>query len=159
MVTLFTVIHVIVAVFLIIVILLQAGKDAGMGAAFGGGGSGSVFGGRGAGNLLSRTTAVVATIFFITSFALSFAASYRPTVTDKMGKAKAAETTAPATTTTDKAAEPAKAEPAAAPVKAAEPAKAEPAAAPVNAAEPAKAEPAAAPVKAAEPAKAEPAAQ
>ena len=143
MVTLFTVIHVIVAVFLIIVILLQAGKDAGMGAAFGGGGSGSVFGGRGAGNLLSRTTAVVATIFFITSFALSFAASYRPTVTDKMGKAKAAETTAPATTTTDKAAEPAKAEPAAAPVKAAEPAKAEPAAAPAKAAEPAKAEPAA----------------
>ncbi|MDR0965180.1 MAG: preprotein translocase subunit SecG [Myxococcales bacterium] len=103
MITLFTVIHVLVAIFLIIVILLQAGKDAGMGAAFGGGGSGSVFGGRGAGNLLSRTTAVIATIFFVTSFALSFAASYNPTVSGKLSKAATEQTAQPAaaaTTTT-----------------------------------------------------------
>lgn len=103
MLVLFTVIHAIVAIFLIIVILLQAGKDAGMGSALGGGGSGSVFGGRGAGNLLSRTTAVVATIFFITSFALSFAASYRPTVTNKMSQTttgqQATQTTATAAST------------------------------------------------------------
>ena len=84
LVTFVTVIHVIVAVFLILVILLQAGKDAGMGASFGGGGSGSVFGGRGAGNFLSRVTAICASIFFLTSLGLSFASSYSSSVMDKM---------------------------------------------------------------------------
>ena len=81
LVTLVTIVHVSVCVFLILVILLQAGKDAGMGAAFGGGGSGTVFGGRGAGSFLGKVTAVCASIFFITSLSLSFAASYKPSVT------------------------------------------------------------------------------
>ena len=80
LVTFITVVHVSVCIFLILVILLQAGKDAGMGAAFGGGGSGTVFGGRGAGSFLGKVTAACATIFFITSLSLSFAASYRPSV-------------------------------------------------------------------------------
>ncbi len=81
LVTLITILHVLVCVFLILVILLQAGKDAGMGLAFGSGGSGTVFGGRGAGSFLGKVTAACAGIFFVTSLVLSFAASYRPSVT------------------------------------------------------------------------------
>ena len=81
LVTFITVVHVLVCIFLILVILLQAGKEAGMGAAFGGGGSGSVFGGRGAGSFLGKVTAICAAIFFVTSLSLSFSASYRPSVT------------------------------------------------------------------------------
>jgi len=93
LVTFITIIHVLVCVFLILVILLQAGKDAGMGAAFGGGGSGTVFGGRGAGSFLGKVTAVCAGIFFITSLSLSFAASYRPSVA---GSIKAEQPAPPA---------------------------------------------------------------
>jgi preprotein translocase subunit SecG len=67
-----TVVHVLLCVFLIFVILLQPGKDAGMGAALGGGAATSAFGGRGAVNFLSRVTAVCAGLFFVTSLALSF---------------------------------------------------------------------------------------
>ncbi|MGC4115471.1 MAG: preprotein translocase subunit SecG [Myxococcales bacterium] len=95
LVTFITVIHVLCCIFLILVILLQAGKDAGMGAAFGGGGSGTVFGGRGAGSFLGKVTATCATIFFITSLSLSFAASYRPSVAGLIKPKPAAE--APAT--------------------------------------------------------------
>lgn len=80
-VTLVTVVHVFVCIFLILVILLQAGKDGGMGSALGGGGSGSVFGGRGAGSFLGKVTAACAGLFFVTSLTLSFAASYQPSVT------------------------------------------------------------------------------
>ena len=80
LVSFITVIHVLVCIFLILVILLQAGKDAGMGASFGGGGSGTVFGGRGAGSFLGKVTAICAGVFFLTSLSLSFAASYRPSV-------------------------------------------------------------------------------
>lgn len=80
--TLVTIIHVAICVFLILVILLQAGKDAGMGAAFGGGGSGSVFGGRGAGSFLGKVTGTCAALFFLTSLSLSFASSQRSSVTD-----------------------------------------------------------------------------
>ncbi len=82
LVTLITILHVLVCVFLILVILLQAGKDAGMGIALGGGGgSGTVFGGRGAGSFLGKVTAACAGIFFVTSLVLSFSASYKPSVT------------------------------------------------------------------------------
>ncbi|MBX5482599.1 MAG: preprotein translocase subunit SecG [Myxococcaceae bacterium] len=67
-----TVVHVLLAVFMIFVILLQPGKDAGMGAAFGGGAATSAFGGRGAVTFLSKLTAACATLFFITSLGLSF---------------------------------------------------------------------------------------
>lgn len=102
LVTFITVVHVLVCIFLILVILLQAGKDAGMGAAFGGGGSGTVFGGRGAGSFLGKVTAACATIFFITSLSLSFAASYKPSVAGRIKveqPAKAPESSPAGTTT------------------------------------------------------------
>jgi preprotein translocase subunit SecG len=74
--TLVTVIHVIVCLFLILVVLLQAGKGGGMGIAFGGGGSGSVFGGSGAGNFLTRLTVAAAIGFMLTSMSLAYFASH-----------------------------------------------------------------------------------
>jgi len=65
-------IHVLLCVFMIFVILLQPGKDAGMGAAFGGGAATSAFGGRGAVTFLGKVTAVCAIAFFVTSLGLSF---------------------------------------------------------------------------------------
>ena len=53
-------------------ILLQHGKGADMGAAFGSGGSGSLFGASGSANFLSRTTAVLATVFFVCTLALAY---------------------------------------------------------------------------------------
>jgi preprotein translocase subunit SecG len=69
--TLLTVLHIIVCVFLILVVLLQAGKGGGMGIAFGGGGSQTVFGSSGAGNFLTRLTSITAVIFMVTSLALA----------------------------------------------------------------------------------------
>ena len=59
-------------------ILLQHGKGADMGAAFGGGASGSLFGATGSANFLSRTTAVLATLFFLSSLGLAYLATSRP---------------------------------------------------------------------------------
>ena len=73
--TFITIIHVVVSVFLILVILLQAGKGGGMGGAFGGAGSQTVFGGRGATTFLGKLTSGAAIIFMITSVALSHVAS------------------------------------------------------------------------------------
>ena len=72
MLTFFTIIHVFLCVFMMFVILLQPGKDAGMGAALGGGAATSAFGGRGAVTFLSKLTAVCAALFFLTSLGLSF---------------------------------------------------------------------------------------
>src|SRR6516162_9230846 len=72
MVVFFTIIHVLLCVFMIFVILLQPGKDAGMGAALGGGAATSAFGGRGAVTFLSKLTGVCAALFFLTSLGLSF---------------------------------------------------------------------------------------
>ncbi|AEA61542.1 preprotein translocase subunit SecG [Burkholderia gladioli] len=58
-------------------VLLQHGKGADMGAAFGSGASGSLFGATGSANFLSRTTAVLATIFFIATLALTYLGSYK----------------------------------------------------------------------------------
>src|SRR5438874_5525962 len=65
-------IHVLLCVFMIFVILLQPGKDAGMGAALGGGAATSAFGGRGAVTFLGKVTAVCAIGFFVTALGLSF---------------------------------------------------------------------------------------
>ena len=67
------VIHVLTAVGIIVFVLLQQGKGADMGAAFGGGGGASqtLFGSRGSATFLSRTTAILAAIFFATSLALA----------------------------------------------------------------------------------------
>lgn len=69
------ILHVLVAIFLVLTILLQAGKGAGVGAAFGGGGSQTVFGGRGAQTFLGKLTTSAAAIFFLTSLVLSMMAS------------------------------------------------------------------------------------
>ena len=72
------VVHLIVAVAIIGLVLLQHGKGADMGAAFGSGASGSLFGATGSANFLSRTTAVLATVFFITSLTLAYLAAKQP---------------------------------------------------------------------------------
>ena len=65
------VIHVIAAVAIIGLVLLQHGKGADVGAAFGSGASGSVFGASGSANFLSRATAIIAVVFFLTSLGLT----------------------------------------------------------------------------------------
>ena len=60
-------------------ILVQHCKGADMGAAFGGGSSGSLFGASGSANFLSRTTAVLATVFFIATLSLAYFGNLRPT--------------------------------------------------------------------------------
>jgi len=59
-------------------ILVQHGKGADMGAAFGSGGSGSLFGASGSANFLSRTTAVLATVFFVSTLMLAYFGTARP---------------------------------------------------------------------------------
>jgi preprotein translocase subunit SecG len=73
--TLLIVIQVISAISIIVLVLLQHGKGADMGAAFGGGASGSLFGATGSANFLSRMTAGVATLFFVVTLALAYTAS------------------------------------------------------------------------------------
>jgi len=73
--SLLIVVQVICAVAIIVLILLQHGKGADMGAAFGGGASGSLFGASGAANFLSRTTAVLAAIFFVATIGMAYTAT------------------------------------------------------------------------------------
>jgi len=70
--TLLIVIQVIAAVATIVLVLLQHGKGADMGAAFGGGASGSLFGATGSANFLSRSTGAVATVFFLATLGLAY---------------------------------------------------------------------------------------
>lgn len=72
MTTFLIVLHVMVCILLIGVVLLQRGKGADMGAAFGGGGANTVFGSRGAGNFLTKITSACAAIFMLTSIALAY---------------------------------------------------------------------------------------
>ena len=72
------VVHVLVALAIIGLVLLQHGKGADMGSGFGGGASGSLFGATGSANFLSRSTAVLAAVFFILSLALAYTATRRP---------------------------------------------------------------------------------
>ena len=66
------VLHLLVAASVVGLVLLQHGKGADMGAAFGSGSSGSLFGASGSANFLSRTTAMLATAFFVTSLSLAY---------------------------------------------------------------------------------------
>ena len=70
--------HVLVAVAIIGLVLLQHGKGADMGSGFGGGASSSLFGATGSANFLSRATAVLATFFFLTSLGLAYLATNKP---------------------------------------------------------------------------------
>jgi preprotein translocase subunit SecG len=73
--TILIVFHLVLSIGLVGLILIQHGKGADMGAAFGSGASSTVFGARGSASFLSRTTAALATLFFITSLALAYFAS------------------------------------------------------------------------------------
>jgi preprotein translocase subunit SecG len=74
-------VHVLAAIGVIGLVLVQHGKGADMGAAFGSGASGSLFGATGSANFLSRTTAVLAAVFFVTSLSLAYIASNKPKTT------------------------------------------------------------------------------
>lgn len=78
--TLILTVHVLVALGIIFLVLLQHGKGADMGAAFGSGSSGSLFGATGSANFLSRTTAALAVIFFLTSLSLAYLATHKPKI-------------------------------------------------------------------------------
>ena len=72
------VVHVLVAMAIVGLVLLQHGKGADMGSGFGGGASGSLFGATGSANFLSRTTAVLAALFFASSLGLAYLATTKP---------------------------------------------------------------------------------
>jgi preprotein translocase subunit SecG len=76
--TILLAVQMIAAVSMIGLILVQHGKGADMGAAFGSGGSGSLFGASGSANFLSRTTAVLATVFFVCTLMLAYFGAARP---------------------------------------------------------------------------------
>lgn len=85
--TILLVVHVLLSLVIIGLVLLQRGKGADAGAALGGGGggaSGSVFGARGATNFLSRSTAILATAFFVSSLTLAYMATNSRTVESVM---------------------------------------------------------------------------
>ena len=69
--------HTLIALMIIVLVLLQRGKGAEAGAAFGAGASGTVFGSRGTGHFFSRMTAIFATLFFATSLTLAYLSSQR----------------------------------------------------------------------------------
>jgi preprotein translocase subunit SecG len=96
--------HVLVAAALVGFVLLQHGKGADMGAAFGSGASGSLFGAAGSANFLSRATAILATVFFMTSIGLTYFASTRGAPKELM-KRELPATTAPAPAKDSKAGE------------------------------------------------------
>jgi preprotein translocase subunit SecG len=104
-------VHVIAAVGVIGLVLLQHGKGADMGAAFGSGSSGSLFGSSGSANFLSRTTAVLAAVFFLTSMGLTYVTSHKPQQSSVMDSRKteqpATQPPVQAPAATDKPAEPA----------------------------------------------------
>lgn len=108
------VVHVIAALSIIGLVLLQHGKGADMGAAFGSGSAGSVFGSSGSANFLSRTTAVLATIFFISSISLTVFTSKKGA--DKGIMKQQSEQSAPASLPAQIPAPPASAPAAAVPV-------------------------------------------
>jgi len=99
------VIHILAALGVIGLVLVQHGKGADMGAAFGSGASGSLFGATGSANFLSRTTAVLATVFFVTSLLLAYVASGVPKTTGSV--MQDAVESAPVSGAADKAGTPA----------------------------------------------------
>ncbi|MEJ2591838.1 MAG: preprotein translocase subunit SecG [Candidatus Thiodiazotropha sp.] len=98
--TILIVFHLFLAIGLIGLILIQHGKGADMGAAFGSGASGTVFGAKGSASFLTRMTAGLATLFFITSMAMAYFASQRDEGSDLI---KGLQQQAPAATVEKKA--------------------------------------------------------
>ena len=93
--TLLVVVHLFLALGLIGLILIQHGKGADMGAAFGSGASATVFGARGSASFLTRATAILAALFFITSMALAYYASQRGEETGIMDSLQTEEAAKP----------------------------------------------------------------
>jgi preprotein translocase subunit SecG len=93
--------HIIICIALIMIVLLQTGKGADMGAAFGGGSSQTLFGSGGASTFLSKATTAAAILFMLTSFGLAFLSSNRSAeslvIKNKPPIEKTAETAAPVT--------------------------------------------------------------
>jgi preprotein translocase subunit SecG len=87
--TVLLVVQVLVAIGLVVFILLQHGRGADAGAAFGSGASSTVFGARGSGNFLSRTTAVLALVFLANSLGLAWLAKERTTVATSLMEGQA----------------------------------------------------------------------
>jgi preprotein translocase subunit SecG len=87
------VVHVLLGLGVIGLILMQQGKGADAGAAFGSGSSGSVFGAQGAASFLSRTTAILATLFFTTSLTLAVLGGQQSKTTDLMDSVEAEQKT------------------------------------------------------------------
>jgi len=92
--SLFLAFHVFVALAIIGLVLLQRGKGAEAGTGFGSGASGTVFGARGSANFLSRATGLLATLFFVTSLALTYLATQR-TAPESLLEGPAVEQNAP----------------------------------------------------------------
>ena len=84
------------AIAVIVLVLLQHGKGADMGAAFGSGSSGSLFGASGSANFLSRTTGVLAAMFFITSLGLTYFSGNKTESKGVMEKAISTQSSKPA---------------------------------------------------------------
>ena len=99
------IVQVVISVSIIGLVLIQHGKGADAGAAFGSGASGTVFGSRGSGSFLSRSTAILATLFFANSLALAWIVAHKPETTslvDGIVAAPAATQEAKPATVTDK---------------------------------------------------------
>ena len=94
MFTVITIIHILACIFLVLVVLLQTGKGADMGAVFGGSSS-TVFGSSGAGNLLTKLTTATAIVFMLTSLGLTYFSARRNSAT-VFDSAPAAPASAPA---------------------------------------------------------------
>jgi preprotein translocase subunit SecG len=89
-------VHVLAGAAVILLVLLQHGKGADMGAAFGSGSSGSLFGASGSANFLSRATAVLAAVFFLTSLGLTYVTTRQPQSDSVMGTPQTEQPASPA---------------------------------------------------------------
>ncbi|PKM29230.1 MAG: preprotein translocase subunit SecG [Gammaproteobacteria bacterium HGW-Gammaproteobacteria-11] len=93
--TVVVVVHLLVAIALVGLVLIQQGKGAEAGASFGSGASGTVFGSQGSATFLSRLTAIMATVFFVTSLGLAYYASTQASAIRDAGLPAPALQTAP----------------------------------------------------------------
>lgn len=92
------VVQVLLSISLIALVLLQHGKGADAGAAFGSGASATVFGARGSGNFLTKATSIIAALFFVTCLALAYLASHREgpsSIMDSVVESPSMEQTSP----------------------------------------------------------------
>jgi len=118
--TIFSVLYVLIAAAMIVLILMQRGDGANAGASFGGGSSGTVFGARGAASFLTRTTAVLAALFFILTLGMGMYLSHHgvtPSAKQSLGVMAGVGSSAPAASAKAAKSAPASAPAASAPVQ------------------------------------------